>query len=276
VGEVKDDLRDLLTGARFVYCRDTISLDVVKHSGATPPVLEFAPDGAFGFHLRDEARAETYLAAQGLEAGKFVAAIPRLRYTPYHEIHHTQPTAEDRRRAQVTAEFRERDHAKLRDALVRFVRETGLKVLACPEMIHEVQVAKESLVDPLPEDVKAKVVWKDSYWLPDEAASVYARALGVVSFEMHSPIMAAAAGTPAIYLRQPTDTSKGQMWRDVGLSDWIFEIDDATGEDIARPLISFATDRAGCQARLAQAMAFVRDRQTASTAVVKEAAYSSR
>lgn len=272
VGEVKDDLRELLSGARFVYCRDTASLEVVRQSGATPPVLEFAPDGAFGFHLRDEARAEAYLAAQGLETGKFLAAIPRLRYTPYHEIHHTAPTAEDQRRAAVTAEFREADHARLRAALIRFVRETGLKVLACPEMIHEMQVAKESLVDPLPEDVKAKVVWREGYWLPDEAASVYARAAGVVSFEMHSPILAAAAGTPAVYLRQPTDTSKGQMWRDVGLSDWIFEIDAATGDDIAKPLLAFAQDRTGSRQHLAAAMGFVQQRYTETRRVVRQAA----
>lgn len=272
VSGVNDELRDLLSGARFVYCRDTISLETVRESGATPPVLEFAPDGAFGFHLRDEDRAAAYMAANGLEEGRFVAAIPRLRYTPYHEIHHREPTEEDLRRAVVTAEFQEADHAKLREALVLFVRETGLKVLACPEMIHEMRVAKESLVDPLPEDVKARVVWREDYWLPDEATSVYARALGVVSFEMHSPIMAAANGTPAVHLRQPTDTCKGQMWRDVGLSRWLFEIDETTGEDIAGPLVAFATDRDGSREYLASAMGFVRQRQEVTMRVVGEAA----
>lgn len=272
VSGVNDELRDLLSCARFVYCRDTISLETVRKSGATPPVLEFAPDGAFGFHLRDEDRAAAYLAASGLEEGRFVAAIPRLRYTPYYQIHHREPTQEDLRKAAISAEFQEADHARLREALILFVRETGLKVLACPEMIHEMRVAKESLVDPLPEDVKTRVVWREDYWLPDEATSVYARALGVVSFEMHSPIMAAANGTPAIHLRQPTDTCKGQMWRDVGLSDWIFEIDDATGEDIARPLVAFATDRDESLEYLAAAMGFVRQRQEETMRVVGEAA----
>ena len=39
----------------------------------------------------------------------------------------------------------------------------------------------------------------------DEAASIYARALAVVSLDRHSPIIALAAGTPAIHLRVPTD-----------------------------------------------------------------------
>ena len=42
--------------------------------------------------------------------------------------------------------------------------------------------------------------------------------------------MAIANGTPAIVLRQPTDTRKGQMWRNVGLNDWIFKIDDTAPE----------------------------------------------
>ena len=94
------------------------------------------------------------------------------------------------------------------------------------------------LVEPLPEEVRKKVVHRETFWLPDEAASVYARALGVASCEMHSPILAFSQGTPAIYVRQPTDTRKGQMWRDVGLQDWLFEIDETAGESIAERLVT--------------------------------------
>src|SRR5690606_20702342 len=99
------------------------------------------------------------------------------------------------------------------------------------------------LYDPLPDDVKPKVAVLDRYWLTAEAATVYARAEAVISFEMHSPILALAAGTPAIHLRQPTDTRKGQMWRDVGLEKWIFEIDDSTGAQIAERLLELGRDR---------------------------------
>ena len=53
------------------------------------------------------------------------------------------------------------------------------------------------------------------------------RAHAVISMECHSPIIAAAQRTPFFYLRQPEDTIKGQMYYDIGLSDWVFEIDDA-------------------------------------------------
>ncbi len=77
----------------------------------------------------------------------------------------------------------------------------------------------------------------DRYWLTAEAASVYAKAAAIVSFEMHSPIMAVAAATPAVHLRQPTDSRKGQMWRDIGLKNWLFEIDDCTGQEIATRVV---------------------------------------
>jgi hypothetical protein len=48
--------------------------------------------------------------------------------------------------------------------------------------------------------------WKSDYWLPDEAAAVYAKAQAVVNYECHSPITALVNQTPAFYVRQPTDT----------------------------------------------------------------------
>jgi len=268
VGEVSDELRDLLSAAAFVFCRDTVSLDVIRRAGVTCPIMEFAPDATFAIDLRDEPAAEAYLKSVGLEPRKFLCAIPRLRITPYFKIHNKKPTAEDLQKQAVSEQFKEVDHAKLRGAIVTWVRKTGLPVLACPEMTYEVELAKEVLVDPLPADVKPKVVWRDHYWRPDEAGSVYARARAVVSFEMHSPIIAAAMGTPAFYLRQPTDTSKGQMWRDIGLSPWIFEIDETRAEDISDRLLELNADYPAALARLAKAMEFVAQRQRESMAVV--------
>ena len=71
------------------------------------------------------------------------------------------------------------------------------------------------------------------YWQPDDAASLYARAAVVVSIECHSPIIALVNGTPAIYVRQPSDTIKGNMYYDLKLDDWIFEIEQCSGQQIA-------------------------------------------
>lgn len=262
VGSVSEELKELLSAASFIFCRDTLSLDVLRKAGVACPVMEFAPDATFAFDMRDEARGTAYLQAHGLEDRGFICVIPRLRFTPYHKIRKTTNwTPEHIEEVErVNDETKERDHAKLREVIISWVRETGLKVLACPEMTYEVEVAKELLVDPLPAEVKEKVVWRDSYWLPDEAASVYARARALVSFEMHSPIIAAAVGTPAIHVRQPTDTSKGQMWRDIGLGEWLFEVDEAQGSDIFAALKGIYENDQAAQAKLASAMRFVHER----------------
>lgn len=270
IGDVSDKLRELLSAADFVYCRDTISLAGIKAGGVESPVMEFGPDATFAFHLRDEARAEKFLAEQGLKEREFLCVIPRLRYTPYHQIHNRPETDQTRERDAYNAEHRDKDHAKQRDVICAWVRETGKKVVACAEMTYQVPLAKELLLDPLPDDVKPHVVWRDSYWLPDEAASVYKRAHTLVSFEMHSPIISAAAGTPAFYLRQPTDTSKGQMWRDIGLQEWIFEIDESTGDEIAQRVLSVHADYEAAQQKLAKAMDFVHQRCAAGMASVKK------
>ena len=42
---------------------------------------------------------------------------------------------------------------------------------------------------------------------------------------MHSPIMCIGAGVPAIVCRWKEQTSKGLMWRDIGLDEWLFDMD---------------------------------------------------
>jgi hypothetical protein len=85
---------------------------------------------------------------------------------------------------------------------------------------------------------------------------------------MHSPIIALANGTPAIHVRQPTDTRKGQMWRDVGLSEWLFEIDDTPGTAIAARAVLIAADPAAARVAVARAMGVARERQRETMRVV--------
>lgn len=266
---LNDELAALLSGARFVFTRETISLEHLKAAGATCPVMEFAPDATFATHLSDEATARSYLARNGLRPGEFIAAIPRLRYTPYYQIRGRAPSQTELQRQAVSDEFAARDHDKLARALEIFVRATGQKVLACPEMTYEVPLAKTYLIDPQPADIRDRFVWRDSYWRPDEACSVYAQAAALVSMEMHSPIMAIAHGTPALHLRTPTDTCKGQMWRDVRLGDWLFEIDDTTAEEIAATLLDIHARPEAARQTVEAAQRFVAQRQQASCAVLR-------
>ena len=160
--------------------------------------------------MLDEERADSFLDDHGLEEGKFICAIPRLRFTPYQKMRKVNWDEQKIREVEETNKrYKDEDHAKLREAIITWVRETGHKVLICHEMTYEVDIMDELLFDPLPDDVKPSVV-KRGYWLPDEAASVYKRAFALLSFECHSPIIALANGTIAFYLCQPQDTVKGR------------------------------------------------------------------
>jgi polysaccharide pyruvyl transferase WcaK-like protein len=232
--------RALLAGAKFVFTRDSDSLAALRTAGISGPKTGFGPDATFAIDLRDDAAAGQLIRAHGLEPGRFLCAVPRLRYTPYWEIRPEWDKPNPARSAQNEA-CAEPDHAKMREAIVAWVEETKLPVFLVPEMTYEVARLRPLLYDPLPKEVKLSVAVLDRYWLTAEAASVYAQAAAVISFEMHSPIIALAAGTPAVHLRQPTDTRKGQMWRDIGLERWIFEIEESTGREIATRLVEIGS-----------------------------------
>jgi hypothetical protein len=155
--------------------------------------------------------------------------------------------------------------------IISYVRNTGNKVVACAEMTYQIELSKQVLVDPLPEAVKKHVVWRDSYWLPDEAASVYASALAVVSFECHSPLIALRNGTPAFYVRQPTDTCKGQMYADFGASEWLFEVDETSGDQLWARLAAIHGNPDKAKNHVKSIMRGVEDRQKRMVEAVRTA-----
>ncbi len=238
IQHISEELKALLLKASFIYTRETKSIEVLKEHGITGSHIAFAPDATFFMEIKNESKAISFLEENGLEEKKFICAIPRLRYTPYHEFRPNRAGWTDERIKMVeetNALKKEEDHAKMREAMIAWVRETGNKVLVCPEMTYQVDIMDELLIDLLPDDVKPHVM-KRGYWMPDEAASVYKRAHTLLSFECHSPIIASVQGTPMFYLRQPEDTIKGQMYYDLGYDDWVFEIEETTGAQVANTL----------------------------------------
>ena len=132
-------------------------------------------------------------------------------------------------------------------------------------------IGKEMLLDPLPEDVKPRVVWRDNYWLTDEALSTYTRSAGLFGNEMHSPIMAVGNGVPAIVCRFAEQTSKGFMWRDIGLSDWLFDHDQP--DEIARlvpTVLELAQNHEAALQYTRKALAFVLERQQQTMATLRQ------
>lgn len=282
-GEASADVQ-ALRAASFVFTRERTSLrvlqgeDVDGPQGAAAdrpdtPVNEainrqplrvdlrsvpaaFVPDTTFAFTPRDEVRAQAFLRTHGLESGKFICVVPRHRWSPTGA-----PTRQGDARDTYNALYLEEDCAKLRAAIVAYVRATGNKVALVPETVYVVRHLDAMLKDALPPDVAARVVVRADYWLPDEAASVFGHAQAVLSVENHSPILAAAAGTPFVMLHQPEDSFKSDMFSDIGLGDWhIADINRASGDDVARTLMAIVNDMPAARARLRQAMALVAER----------------
>ena len=239
-----EDHIEILSKASFIFTRETLSIDHLKKAGIEGSHIAFAPDATFFLNIRDDTRCGKFMSDHKLEDRKFICVIPRLRYTPYHRINPGNNGWSDEKIRSVeetNRKYAEKDHAKLREAMITWVRETENKIVVCPEMTYEVSIMDELLIDPLPADVRVKVV-KHDYWFPDEAASLYSKAHTLLSFECHSPIIAAAAGTPMIYLRQPEDTIKGQMYYDLRLNENVFEIESTSGRQIAGRLMDFYHD----------------------------------
>jgi polysaccharide pyruvyl transferase WcaK-like protein len=254
IQHIDENLKTLLKKASFIFTRETASVEVLRKAGIEGNHVSFAPDATFYMNIRDEEKAGRFLKEHGLREKRFICAVPRLRITPYYKFTANNYTPERIREIEdLNNRCKEPDHAKLREAMVAWVRETGNRVLVCPEMAYQVDIMDELLIDPLPEDVKPFVV-KRGYWFPDEAASVYAKAHTVLSFECHSPIIAAASGTPFFYLRQPEDTIKGQMYYDLGFGDWTFEIERTGGKQVADRLREVWTDYPGAQKKLKTGM----------------------
>jgi len=241
---IEPDAVIAMNGAKFLYCRDSVSLQLAKSKGVKCPVMDFAPDGAFATDLADEAKAAAFLKANNLEEGNFVCCIPRLRYTPYWKIHGKKMTAEDDRKHAVSESKKEQDHKPLRDAIVRIVRETNIKVLLCPEDASQMEVGREMLYEPLEDSIRKRVVLRREFWKPDEALSVYRKSVGLFGNEMHSPIMCIGNGIPAIVCRWSEQTSKGYMWRDIGLNDWLFDMDqEADRKKVADTVVEMVKNR---------------------------------
>ena len=260
--ELMDDrIIRILNQSKFVFFRDTVSLEIAKKKGIKAAVMDFAPDGAFACDLRNEEAALRFLSENGLKEGKFLCVIPKYRRTPYWQV----PTANRKYDESIdkrNQSMKEHDLKPYRDAIIEIVRKTNCKVLICPEDVTQVALGKEMLYDLLPDDVKKHVVWRNRFWLTDEALSVYVRSVGLFGLEQHSPIMCIGNGIPALLGRFKEQTSKGYMWYNIGLEDWFFDSDNEQQMDRLIPtVLSLVNHRKQAKQKTMVAKAFVEKKQ---------------
>ena len=253
--------KQALTEADFLYFRDTVSLVRARQEGIACPVMEWAPDAAFGADVTDDEKALAFLKEHGLEPGKFICCNPNQRRTPFWE-HTFKNRPFDKGVNDLNERMREHDHAPMIEAIEAIIRQTDLKVLIVHEDETEFAIGKTWIYDHLSKEAQERSVWLDHKWTVDEAISVYKLSTGLFSHEMHSPIMCIANGVPAIVVRWAEQSSKGYMWQTIGLGDWLFDFDDeADVKRYAPAVLYFATHYDEAKQRAEKAREFVNARQ---------------
>lgn len=265
-GEKGREALRLLSRASFIYTREANTLLTLQGAGLKGPILEFAPDGCFGMDVRDDARGDAFMRAHGLAPRRFITVHLRTQTAKYPGVdlpplNPLNPTPEQQ--AQDVARA-----AKFREIMTAWVRRTGDKVLIAPEQSNHMPHLRRLLLEPLPADVRAKTVDMPYFWNADEAASVFARAHTAVCHEPHSLVIALANGTPVLHTYSEYHSPKCWMFREIGLRDWMLEMDLTSAAEIAAALFAIRDDYGQAQARVASAMAIVRRRQAESMAAI--------
>ena len=224
IGYTPQDL-DAMQKSDFMFFRDTLALQQAKDDGLDVPT-GFVPDGVFDFDALDDAGAKAFMKHHGLEAGRFACCLPRYRITPRWEFIPGTPFPEER--IAYNRQMLQQDMTPLVEAATRLVRQTRLKVLLSPETEPAIRLCQNELAGMFPSDVRPFIVVPETFWEADLALGVYRQSCGLFGTEMHSQVMAIGNGIPAMVCRTAEFGSKSQMWRDIGLGDWLFDFDSAS------------------------------------------------
>ncbi len=246
-------LRQILSGAKFLFTRESISVGILKDAGVAGPHIAFAPDIAFQFKQRNDTAAAAYLRSEGLERGKFLVAM----------IHYAvldRPGVRERGPEYVQ---------KMREVLIRWARETKLPILIAPEDDREIELGKQQLIDPMPDDVKPLLKLRKTFWLPDEALSVFLASRTMFNMEPHGNIMALANGLPCLHCYEWAFGKKAEMFRDIGIGEWAFHLASATPREMGDALLGVHRDYAAAQRKREAAMKTVERLTAAGFSVIR-------
>lgn len=259
-GEGKEERLALLNNAAFIYTRESKTLGILKNGGVKAPVLEFGPDGCFGIDVRDEERGLATMKKLGLEERKFITVQVRTNTPKFPGVDDPRPEKlNPLHPTPKQIEDDERRCAKYRELIALWVEKTGGKVLIAPETIKEMGHNKRLIHDLLPAELQKHVVNLEYFWNADEAASIFARAHTIVCHEPHSPIIALANGSPIIHTYSEFHSPKCWMFQDIGLREWLLEMDETPVAKMAETLFAIDDDYPAALAKVKTAMAYVNE-----------------
>ena len=88
--------------------------------------------------------------------------------------------------------------------------------------------------------------------------------------EPHSLIMGLALGVPVVHARSLLHGRKGWMFRDIGLPEWLFDIDKTSSAELTGAVMNIYQNYPVAKQKAKKAMQFVADRQKATMQVVRK------
>lgn len=238
---------EILSQAAFVTTRESDSLNYLNQLGVQSPDMDFVPDAAWAFDLQDDESVVPWLDSLGLKERHFLVTTTR-----------NAPAGVD-----MMAD-RERQQTFFSQVLTDWVEQTGLPILLIPETVGSIELNREYIYAPLPAHIQSNVILDDSlwmptdtFWTPDQARSVLARARAYLNVDHHGVLLALTAGTPSIHPRQPQAGRKSNVLRDVGLADWLFDLYQVDPKLVSQALLKIHQDYEQAQQRAKKAVEIV-------------------
>lgn len=141
----------------------------------------------------------------------------------------------------------------LPQVITEFQRISKLKCVVVVQVDHDRHVSKKllSMLNELGV-ISSCVEIRDPY----EYLDLYYHARFLISFRLHSMIFALSQGTPVIGMwRKPLGTKIPSMMHDIGLDEYVFELDDAIQGDVLSCMIKVNMEREALRSRIVSLVA---------------------
>lgn len=247
-------LRPIFKEARFVYGRDGDSVEYLRQRDLHNAREGYRPDTSFFFSVRNAEWAEEFLRRNNLSERGFLVLITRHSALQFDKETEWDKVGGDPTAGSVSLERQEAQMAKLRAFLESWIAETGVPVLMALETRAAREPMRHWLDRDLSEQARNSMVWLEEFWASEEAFSVYERARIIMSMEMHSMIMGVKARTPVVHIPFRECGRKAHMLKDLGLGDWLVDIDETTDANLLAVCRSIHDDFETSVKRTHQAM----------------------
>lgn len=235
--------RPLFQEARFLYGRDSDSLRYLEQRNLGNTRSGFCPDTTFFFNRSDSVWCDSYMRKHGLQPGRFAILMVRIPISGEGSV---DPVA-----SAVSGDRLKRQMDKNVYLIEQWIRETGLKIVICHEGSDTIVSAREMWAR-LSDKARSLCVYMEEFWCTEQAFALYAQARIMISMEIHSAFLSLAAGTPVLHHPFAEAGRKMEAFRDLGLEDWLLDIDQISQEALLETALSLHQNHTQVRRRLTE------------------------